>query len=116
MQRIVGLFSVVIGVVYLFSLVRRNLLTPKYTYIWLASLALIGIFILFPDLTDIAQRELDFSLQSNFLFSVLFVILFFTIIQLGKDLVVLIHKVEKIVERIALQEIQRIENRKDKFE
>ena len=112
MQIFLGFSILIVGAIYLIILVRKNLLTPKYIYMWLLSLAIIGFLLLSPRPTGFVQAKLDFVLKSNFIFSVAFTILFLTIIQISKDLVLQIRKVEKIIERIALIEID-IQDRRE---
>lgn len=105
MHEELGLLAIFFGIVYLVSSVRRGILFPKYTYIFAVTLLLVALFLFLPSFTKFIQKLLDFSLPSNLLFSILLVIIFITLMQLAKDVLLLVNKMERIIEKIALLEL-----------
>lgn len=100
--KLTAVISVIIVMVVITSFVKRDKILLKYAIIWYASLFVLMIFSIFPEMLGKLTKLVGMELSSNFLFVLLIAFLFFICISLTIIVSQQKEQIRKLIQEVSM--------------
>lgn len=113
-MRIIGGVFVLIIVLFVISLVRKERIREKYALLWIGLGAITLVLSLFPQLLFWASDLLGVAVPSNLLFALTFVLLIAVCLHLTWELSRTQDKTRRLAEEVAILRMQMTEQQDEK--